>query len=75
LIEQAWGTPAMNRDVPFTPAPKLGGGDGEEPTPILELVPDLGPPGKHDPLEATGAPQAEMGELPVSAEATPPAEE
>ena len=41
LIEGAWDTPAMDRNVPFTPAPKLGHGSSEEEegTPAIELEP------------------------------------
>jgi hypothetical protein len=39
VIEAAWNTPPMDRSVPNTPAPKLGGGAGEEDDmPVLELV-------------------------------------
>ncbi len=39
IIETAWKTPAMDRNVPFTKAPKLGGGaDEEAPAAGIELV-------------------------------------
>ena len=41
LIESAWDTPPLDRNVPFTPAPKLGGSDGEEPTPAVVLEPAI----------------------------------
>jgi hypothetical protein len=30
LVERSWNTPSMDRDVPPTPAPKLGAPDGED---------------------------------------------
>ncbi len=45
LIESAWDTPPLDRNVPFTPAPKLGGKDGEEPTPAVVLEPVADEPG------------------------------
>jgi hypothetical protein len=54
LVEQSWNTPAMDRNVPHTPAPKLGGPDGEDGM-TFELV-DAGPSSPRPPeLSAAAA--------------------
>ena len=67
LLEETWATPSMNRDVPFTPAPKLGTSDGEE-APVLELV-DGGAPPADEPAEAPIAEQPVAGPSPPAAAA------
>ncbi len=37
VIESEWSTPALDRKVPFTPAPKLGGGGDNEVTATLDV--------------------------------------
>ena len=73
VVEPAWETPAMDRDVEPTPAPELGGGGGPRPAgaggaaPTLELVAVAGAPSLPEPLPAPSAQPA------ASAQPEPPA--
>ncbi len=40
VVETAWKTPPMDRDVPPTPAPKLGGGSSPEQGPLVLGAPE-----------------------------------
>lgn len=80
-IEAQWQTPAMDRTVPFTPAPKLGGaGDAEEPTAgLIELTsadePELGGREGLEAVQRGGAeaPEAELLPKPAPAPGDVPA--
>lgn len=71
LLEAAWSTPRMDRNVAFTPAPKLGAPDAEEEAPLL-LVDGGAMPAEEPLLETSAAltlpPTEEAPPLP-----TPPA--
>jgi len=56
MLEEAWHTPAMDRNVPFTPAPVLGLPDGGSESPIAEAP-------EPDPLAAALALTPERTEL------------
>jgi len=55
LVEAAWDTPAMDREVTPTPAPELGGGDKETQP---RDNPGLGFAGAPGALDSVGAPRA-----------------
>jgi hypothetical protein len=75
LLEQAWDTPAMDRNVPFTPAPKLGTPEAED-APPLALVGDGGSVADLiDPPQAAAATFALPDEAPANAEHGEPAAE
>lgn len=57
LLEDEWQTPAMDRSVPFTPAPVLGGGSSDESASEPPLV------AAANPLTAALAPEAPHLEL------------